>query len=82
MTTDRDIHGTITALIAEEKKLREQLQRDEISPEEEQRRLREVEVQLDQCWDLLRQRGARRDADDDPDAAEVRSADVVEHYDQ
>jgi hypothetical protein len=39
-------------------------------------------VQLDQCWDLLRQRRARRAAGQDPDAAAVRPADVVEHYQQ
>jgi Protein of unknown function (DUF2630) len=44
-------------------------------------RLRQVEILLDQCWDLLRQRRARRDAGLDPDDAEARSTDVVEHYD-
>jgi hypothetical protein len=44
--------------------------------------MREIEVQLDQCWDLLRQRRARRDAGQDPDAAEVRPEGVVEHYQQ
>lgn len=44
-------------------------------------RLREVEVLLDQCWDLLRQRRARRDAGLDPDDAQPRPVNVVEHYD-
>ncbi len=45
-------------------------------------RLRQVEVALDQCWDLLRQRRARRAAGQDPDQAVVRSEDVVERYQQ
>lgn len=45
-------------------------------------RLRAIEVALDQCWDLLRQRQARRDAGLDPDNAVVRPADVVEGYEQ
>ena len=49
---------------------------------EELRRLRDVEVALDQCWDLLRQRRARRNAGDDPDEAAARPADVVERYQQ
>ena len=48
----------------------------------DQRRLRELEVQLDQCWDLLRQRRARRHAGQDPDAAEARDEGVVEGYQQ
>ena len=45
-------------------------------------RLRDTEVALDQCWDLLRQRRARRDAGQDPDVAHVRSESVVEGYQQ
>jgi hypothetical protein len=45
-------------------------------------RLRETEVALDQCWDLLRQRRARRNAGQDPDAAAVRPEQVVEGYQQ
>ena len=41
-----------------------------------------IEVMLDQCWDLLRQRRAKRQYGDNPDDAHVRSADVVEHYQQ
>jgi hypothetical protein len=44
--------------------------------------MRALEVTLDQCWDLLRQRRARRDFGDDPDKASVRSAEGVEHYKQ
>jgi hypothetical protein len=45
-------------------------------------RLRATEVALDQCWDLLRQRRARRNAGQDPDTATVRSERVVEGYQQ
>jgi hypothetical protein len=50
--------------------------------DEEVGRLRSVEVALDQCWDLLRQRRARRAAGQDPDDAEVRPEAVVEGYKQ
>jgi Protein of unknown function (DUF2630) len=50
--------------------------------DEATRRLREVEVALDQCWDLLRQRRARRETGGDPDDAQVRPPDVVERYQQ
>jgi len=45
-------------------------------------RLRHLEEQLDQCWDLLRQRRARREFDQDPAEASVRSESTVEHYQQ
>ena len=44
--------------------------------------LRELEVALDQCWDLLRQRRARRDAGQNPNDAAVRAVRVVEGYQQ
>jgi hypothetical protein len=50
---------------------------------EEHTRLKEIKVELDQCWDLLRQRRALREfGDNDPDHAKVRPADVVENYEQ
>ena len=49
---------------------------------EELERLRSVEVALDQCWDLLRQRRARRHAGGDPEDAAMRTEDTVEHYRQ
>jgi len=49
---------------------------------EELKRLRTITVELDQCWDLLRQRRGLRDANANPDAAKVRPADVVERYEQ
>ena len=80
MASDSGIHEQISALVSEEKRLREQLQAREISPQEEQARLRDVEVLLDQCWDLLRQREALRDGGSDPDQAAVRPASEVEGY--
>lgn len=50
--------------------------------DEDRARLQQIEVHLDQCWDLLRQRRARRDAGKDPAEAQVRDAQVVEHYQQ
>jgi hypothetical protein len=50
--------------------------------DEETGRLKEIEVALDQCWDLLRQRRARRAAGGDPDEAKARPEDVVEKYQQ
>ncbi len=47
---------------------------------DDERRLHSIEVELDQCWDLLRQRRARRAAGQDPDLAEVRPETVVERY--
>ncbi|GAB2666557.1 DUF2630 family protein [Gordonia jinhuaensis] len=78
--SDKSIHAHITDLIEEERDLRGSLSRGEISREDENGRLGEIEVQLDQCWDLLRQRQALRDAGRDPSDAQVRGADVVEKY--
>jgi uncharacterized protein DUF2630 len=47
---------------------------------EDRERLRKIRIELDQCWDLLRQRQALRDAGRDPDQAQVRPPDVVESY--
>jgi hypothetical protein len=78
--TDNDALARINELVAEEKALRQQLQHREISESEEHDRLRHVETQLDQCWDLLRQRRALRETGGDPSAAAVRPADEVEGY--
>ena len=43
-------------------------------------RLKELKVELDRCWDLLRQREAREEFSLDPDEASVRDADTVEGY--
>ena len=54
----------------------------EVTSEEENARVKELEVALDQCWDLLRQRRARRGAGEDPDAASARPPSEVEGYRQ
>ena len=80
MAEDNDTLGRINALVAEEKVLRGKLQRGEISESEEHERLRSVESELDQCWDLLRQRRALRETGGDPKDAHVRPANQVEGY--
>jgi hypothetical protein len=77
---DIDIQQHIKGLIDEEHGLRSKLSAGEISVEEENQRLRNIEVELDQCWDLLRQRRAKREFGEDPGAAEVRDARTVENY--
>jgi hypothetical protein len=72
------IRDRISVLVNDEHRLR-----THSNPTEEDRAaLRAIETELDQCWDLLRQRRALREAGLNPDAAESRSADVVEHYQQ
>jgi hypothetical protein len=78
---DTRIHTTIEQLVAEEHELWER-EAAGVAGESERRRLQDVQVSLDQCWDLLRQRRALRDAGRNPDAAEVRRPEVVEHYEQ
>ncbi len=78
---DHEIRETIDRLVAEEHKLREQHQLDPLDPAGADR-LRKLEVSLDQCWDLLRQRRARREFGLDPDDVAPRDPEVVEHYRQ
>jgi hypothetical protein len=76
---DAQIEAMISELVAEEHQLERQSgPHDEAQVE----RLRTVEVTLDRCWDLLRQRRARRAAGLDPEAARERTADTVEGYQQ
>jgi hypothetical protein len=77
---DNNALSRINDLVAEEKALREQLQHGEISESEENKRLRQLEIELDQCWDLLRQRRALRETGGDPHDAAVRPAGEVEGY--
>ena len=75
------IHERIEQLVAEEHDLwRRENEGD--NDEATRQRLRELQVQLDQAWDLLRQRKALRNADLDPDAARLRDEETVEHYRQ
>jgi hypothetical protein len=80
MTTDRGIHEQISDLVAREHDLRARLQAHEIEPAEEHARLRDLEAQLDQAWDLLRQRQALRNSGGNPAAASVRPVHEVEGY--
>ena len=78
---DTQIREHIETLVEEEHRLLEHGDRGSLTPED-RARLESIEVQLDQFWDLLRQRRARRHAGQDPDVAHLRSEDVVEHYRQ
>jgi len=80
MADDIDIRHHITELVGQERSLREQLAAGAITTDAEHQRLRRVETELDQCWDLLRQREALRTVGDDPSKAAARSEDVVERY--
>ena len=80
---DETIADRIERLVTEEQDLRHREQTDSSEGdalEQERERLRAVEVELDRCWDLLRQRRAYRAAGADPDQAGVRDADTVERY--
>jgi uncharacterized protein DUF2630 len=78
---DTEIHNRIEQLVAEEHELYERGGGEGLS-ETEHRRLESIKVGLDQCWDLLRQRRARREAGQDPASARVRDPEVVEGYEQ
>jgi hypothetical protein len=81
--SDESIAARIEGLVAEEHELRGREQSDSSNAdllEADQQRLQSVQLELDRCWDLLRQRRALRDAGDDPDEAEVRDPATVERY--
>ena len=73
---DDDILARISALVEEE----HGLAGDDELPDDRRRRRQELETQLDQCWDLLRQRQARREYGQDPAGAAVRPPGEVEGY--
>ncbi|GII81961.1 hypothetical protein Sru01_69430 [Sphaerisporangium rufum] len=79
---DAEILAKVKKLIAEEHELRTRLGAGEVSSEDEHARIGELEAALDQCWDLLRQRRARREYGEDPDLAAPRPVDAVEEYEQ
>ena len=79
--SDAQIHTSIEELVAEEHELWERESAGHAT-DDDRRRLQQVKVSLDQCWDLLRQRRALREAGRNPDRAEARRAEVVEHYEQ
>jgi hypothetical protein len=73
--SDQTILARISALIDEEHKLR-----SDDAPPDSSERLKQLEVELDQCWDLLRQRRAKREFGEDPDTATPRDPGTVEGY--
>ncbi len=75
---DQPVLGHIKSLVDEEHRLYSQGK----LADEDRARLASIQVELDRCWDLLRQRRARREFGQDPDEAQVRSAKTVEHYEQ
>ncbi|MBV9380648.1 MAG: DUF2630 family protein [Streptosporangiaceae bacterium] len=79
---DKEILARIDELIQAEREARQQLAEGKLSAEQERQRLRSVEEALDQCWDLLRQRRARREFGENPDGAMARPAAEVEGYQQ
>ena len=74
--TDESVRGRIERLVADEHRLYEHGNLDENG----RARLHEIKVELDQCWDLLRQRRARSEFGEDPSGAATRSPEVVERY--
>ncbi len=78
---DKEIMQHIERLVNEEHEL---LNLSEASglDDTQHARMQELQVNLDQCWDLLRQRRARRHAGLNPDEAKVRDPEIVEHYQQ
>jgi hypothetical protein len=79
---DRQVLERINVLMDEEHHLLSAHAAGKPMSDEERQRMEHLEVTLDQCWDLLRQRRGRRHAGQDPDQAQVRPASVVERFQQ
>jgi len=77
-TTDEAVLGKIQSLVHEEQHL---YAKDNLT-DHDQTRLDAIKVELDQCWDLLRQRRAKEEFGQNPDEAKIRPASVVEKYEQ
>ncbi len=77
---DKEILGHIDELIKTEHELRAKVADGSLSSDQERTQLRSVEAALDQCWDLLRQRRARREFGEDTGDAAARPAAEVEGY--
>lgn len=77
---DKEILGHIDELIKTEHELRTKVADGSLSSDEERAQLRSVEEALDQCWDLLRQRRARREFGEDPGGSAARPVSEVEGY--
>jgi hypothetical protein len=82
MPDDAELFERINALSHEEEDLYARASDGSGIDADERGRLEEIKVQLDQAYDLLHQRQGRRDAGQDPSAAEPRPADIVEGYEQ
>jgi hypothetical protein len=78
---DASIRARIEALVDEEQTIRDR-ESDGTASDDDRRRLDELTVELDQLWDLLRQRRALREAGKNPDDAGMRPPDTVETYEQ
>ncbi|PXX68458.1 uncharacterized protein DUF2630 [Nocardia tenerifensis] len=78
--TEQDVLARIKALVDQEHELRAQAVKGELDPTAERRQLAELEVMLDQAWDLLRQRRARIDQGESPDSAQPSPPGQVEGY--
>lgn len=78
--SESDIYARIKSLVDTEHELRSRTEAGEIDPSEERAQLDQLEKALDQCWDLLRQRRAKRDAGLSPDDAEAQPVNQVENY--
>jgi Protein of unknown function (DUF2630) len=81
MTSDSQIQNSIDQLVQEEHRLWDAESRGEAGDAERQR-LAEIKVELDRCWDLLRQRRAKEEFGMDPDVVAPRDESVVENYEQ
>jgi len=81
--SDESILGRIESLVNEEHSLLDREEGDAVDADAlaaDRQRLERVSVELDRCWDLLRQRRALRNAGGDPDAAQARDVETVEKY--
>jgi hypothetical protein len=78
---DREVLSEIERLVEVEQALRDRDPQGGLSPEELDQ-LRSLETSLDQCWDLLRRRRAKRELGQDPNEAQVRDAETVQRYRQ
>ena len=78
---DTELLNNINKLVEEEHELMKQAEGGQLD-ETKQARMHELEIKLDQCWDLLRQRRARREFGLNPEEATLRDETIVEHYQQ
>ena len=80
--TEDELLAKIQSLVDRQHELRDRRERGEVSREDEQAQIKQLEQDLDQTWDLLRQRRAKAEFGQDPDAARARPTEQVEGYRQ